>query len=51
MSAVYGQFSKNKFSPYYFEFRKDTLAGVYGGPSNYSKGKHIDYDKYATPPK
>ena len=50
ISAVYSEFH-NRFSPYYFEFRNDTLAQVSDGFFNYINYKHIDYDKYATPPK
>ena len=45
-SAIYGQASNNKLTPYYFEFQNDTLAGVYGGLINYSNGNQIDYSKY-----
>ena len=46
ISTLYTEFSNNKLKPYYFEFRNDTLAGVYGGLNNYSSGKQIDYSKY-----
>ena len=35
---------------YYFVFRDDTLFNVYHG-LNFLWDKHINYDKYATPPK
>ena len=45
-SAIYGGKVKYKLTPYYFEFRGDTLAGVYGGLYQYSNRKQIDYNKY-----
>ena len=37
-------------SPYYFIFLKDSLIRVSKGIINNASDKHIDYDKYATPP-
>ena len=39
LSTLYAEFSNNILKPYYFEFRNDTLAGVYGGVNNYGSGK------------
>ena len=46
-SATYGWWENYKLTPYYFEFREDTLAGVYGGLYQYSNRKQIDYNKYS----
>jgi len=47
--------SENKYlrwmSPYYFIFLKDSLIRVSKGIINNANEKHVDYEKYTTPPK
>ena len=46
-----GSKQRTLIDEYIFGFVNDTLVAVYRGFWNASKGKEIDYDKYATPPK
>ena len=45
-TTLYAEMLKYKLTPYYFKFRGDTLAGVYGGLYQFQNRKQIDYSKY-----
>ena len=49
-SITYAESKRHSLSPYYFIFENDSLIRVSKGILNSANEKHIDYNKYATPP-